>query len=181
MIKNMAILKKQKGFTLIELLVVIAIIAIIAGAVFVALNPVQRFRDARNSKRFNSIETILTAIHQCIVDKGGNPDTCLGVEDTDWVDDTKYEIVSGEGINTNCDDTCTEVAADNNCLDLLTDTTPDLISYLKDLPVDPETTVSGHTAFQIEIDDKNLITITACGAEDPETYGTGTDTIRTSR
>jgi len=35
----------SKGFTLIELLIVIAIVAVIAGATFVALDPLTRFRD----------------------------------------------------------------------------------------------------------------------------------------
>lgn len=39
----------NKGFTLIEILVVIAIIAILATVVFVALDPVTRFADARNA------------------------------------------------------------------------------------------------------------------------------------
>jgi len=43
-------MKSKKGFTLIELLVVIAIISILAVVVFVALDPVKRFADARNSK-----------------------------------------------------------------------------------------------------------------------------------
>ena len=51
---------KKSGFTLIELLVVIAIIATLATVVFVALNPVQRFSDARNSRRWNDVNTMLT-------------------------------------------------------------------------------------------------------------------------
>ena len=34
-------MNKQKGFTLIEMLVVIAIIAILAGAVLIAINPAE--------------------------------------------------------------------------------------------------------------------------------------------
>ena len=42
---------RKKGFTLIEILVVIAIIAILAVVVFVALNPAQRIKDSKNSRR----------------------------------------------------------------------------------------------------------------------------------
>ena len=42
--------KRTSGFTLIELLVVITIISILATIVFVSLDPVTRFADARNSK-----------------------------------------------------------------------------------------------------------------------------------
>ena len=44
-------MEKRRGFTLIELLVVIAIISILAVVVFVALDPVTRFQDARDSRR----------------------------------------------------------------------------------------------------------------------------------
>jgi len=63
--------KNDKGFTLIELLVVIAIIAILATVVFVALDPATRFADSRNSRRWNDVNSILTAVHQCIVDQEG--------------------------------------------------------------------------------------------------------------
>ena len=64
-------IKMKKGFTLIELLVVISIIAILATVVFVALNPGKRFLDTRNSRRWNDVHNILTAVHECIVDDGG--------------------------------------------------------------------------------------------------------------
>ncbi|GAG40306.1 unnamed protein product, partial [marine sediment metagenome] len=51
----------RKAFTLIELLVVIAIIAILAAVVFVALNPVKRFEDARNTTRSSAVNELLTA------------------------------------------------------------------------------------------------------------------------
>ena len=41
-------LRSKKGFTLIELLIVIAIIAVLVLIVVVAINPVQRLRDAAN-------------------------------------------------------------------------------------------------------------------------------------
>ena len=44
-----------KGFTLIELLVVIAIIATLAVLVYVALDPVRRFQESRNSRRWTDV------------------------------------------------------------------------------------------------------------------------------
>jgi prepilin-type N-terminal cleavage/methylation domain-containing protein len=64
----------SKGFTLIELLIVIAIIAIIAGAIFVALNPLQRFQDSRDARRWSDAASLLGAIKVNQVDlKGINP------------------------------------------------------------------------------------------------------------
>src|SRR3989344_7417247 len=62
----------KAGFTLIELLIVIAIIAILAAVVFVALDPLTRFRDARDSSRWSDITAILSAIKVDQVDNGGS-------------------------------------------------------------------------------------------------------------
>ena len=64
--------KKTKGFTLIELLIVIAIIAIIAAVVFVALDPLTRFQDARDASRWSDTAALLSAIKVDQVDNGGS-------------------------------------------------------------------------------------------------------------
>jgi len=60
-----------KGFTLIELLMVITLIGIIAAGVFVAINPAQAQRKARDSKRFSDITTLQILLEQYINDGGG--------------------------------------------------------------------------------------------------------------
>jgi prepilin-type N-terminal cleavage/methylation domain-containing protein len=62
---------KLKGFTLIELLIVIALIAVLAGAVIVALNPARQFANARNSTRWSHLSTIANAIQQNIAEHQG--------------------------------------------------------------------------------------------------------------
>lgn len=131
---------ENQGFTLIELLVVIAIIAILAVTVFVALNPVQRFADARNSRRWTDVNNILTAIHECIVDNGGSLSTC-GIDDND-----SHVLGTSD-------------------LDLSTELAP----YLKSIPQDPDTGTDTDTGYSLEANTYNIITITADDAEGGET------------
>lgn len=146
---------KNKGFTLIELLVVIAIIAILAVVVFVALNPVQRFADARNSRRWSDVNSILTAIHEYIVDNDGALPTGMS---------TGMAQTQLGSATTGCDDDgCGAVAA---CLDLSTPLAP----YLKSIPVDPLLAgTSTETHYSVEVDTNNIVTVTACDAEGGET------------
>jgi len=63
--------KKNSGFTLIELLIVMAIIAILAATIFVAVDPVKRFSEARNTQRWSEIVAILNATLKYTVDNKG--------------------------------------------------------------------------------------------------------------
>ncbi len=63
---------KQSAFTLIELIIVIAIIAILAAAIFVAVDPARRLNQSRNSRRSTDIATMLQAIIQYQVDNSGD-------------------------------------------------------------------------------------------------------------
>jgi len=67
-----SIKKKQLGFTLIELLVVIAIISILSVIIFVALDPVKRFKEARNDTRVHGVSSILGALDLYRVDHQGH-------------------------------------------------------------------------------------------------------------
>lgn len=136
---------KKTGFTLIELLVVIAIIAILATVVFVALNPVQRFADARNSRRWTDVNNILTAVHEYIVDNDGT---------------LPAGLTTGQA--------ATELGTCGSCDNLSTPLAP----YLKSIPEDPSTGSETNTGYTVAVDSNNIITVAADDAESPETSST---------
>ena len=147
--------KVQAGFTLIELLVVILIISILSVTVFVALNPTKRFADARDSKRWTDLDTLLTAVHEYIVDNGGD---AAGLNMTAGVE---YQLGTAAAACTSVAPGCTTMAA--ACLNLATPLAP----YLKSIPFDPKTTVgsAATTGYKISKDANGIITVAACASE----------------
>ena len=137
----------KKGFTLIEILIVIAIIVIMSTVVIVALNPTKRFQDARNSRRQSDVESILTAIHQSIVDNNGTMPA--GISTTEQQLGT---CVSGGAT------LCTGASA--ACLNL----SASLSAYLKTMPIDPNGSAAT-TGYSVVADTNNLITVKSCSAE----------------
>lgn len=145
-------LYKEKGFTLIELLLVVAIIAALAVTVFVALNPGQRIKDAKDARRTSDVDSILTAIHTYIVDqKGTTPAGLTTLEKQLGTATTGCAIATG-GCNV------TAIA----CLDLSTV----LVKYLKTIPVDPSGTAAT-TRYSAIQDSNGMVTVTACSADTP--------------
>lgn len=158
--------KYLRGFTLIEILLVVAILSILLVVVFAALNPATRLADTRNARRWNDVNQILTAIHECLVDNNGTYATC-GVT----ADGTIREIVN-TGTATGCDDVCTTgsgsvVAADTNCAPLQTQLVTNL-SYLASLPTDPGGVANNHTEYTVQVSSAGIVTIDSCSAEQSE-------------
>jgi prepilin-type N-terminal cleavage/methylation domain-containing protein len=160
---------RMSGFTLIELLIVVAIIAILAVVVFVALNPLKRFQDARDSTRWNDANAYVDAIKLHQVDNGGR--YLYGVlnygADNPVVDGSAYMIGVGT-TTTNCNLNCSVVAGIDACVNLNS-----LISggYLGDLPVSPggnNSWTSQYTGYYLIKNNNNAtgtITVVACDVE----------------
>jgi len=145
----------HSGFTLIELLIVIVIISALAVTVFVALNPVQRLKDSRDARRTSDVETILTAVHQYVVDNKGSFPVGLssGMAETQLGSaGTGCAIATGG---------CSVVAT--ACVDL---STP-LTKSLKSIPIDPlgGAYTAARTGYSVSVNANNIVTIKACGTE----------------
>jgi hypothetical protein len=110
---------------------VIAIVAVLSTVVFVALDPVKRFADSRDSRRWSDVNSILTATHQYIVDNGGDLPTGL------TSGQASTEIGSCE--------TCDNVAAP-------------LATYLKSMPLDPSGGTTANTGYSVAVDSNGIVT-----------------------
>lgn len=154
--------RSQKGFTLIELLIVVGIIAILATATFVALDPIKRFKDSRDARRWSDISEILNAIKVYQVDRG----ELTNLESLDA--DQNYMISNGSVAsgcdlqNENCD---LQVPDTDNCVNLAS-----LISYgyLGTIPVSPNGSgswSSSITGYVLTKTASGALKITACESE----------------
>ena len=159
----------KKGFTLIELLIVIAIIAILAGVVFVSLNPLKRFQDARNASRWTDTTAVLSAIKVNQVDNGGSYvpaiTTAFGATNL---------MISGDATApiTNCNTNCSVATSTGACISL-----KELVDkgVLGRIPVSPNGVGSwtpSLTGYYLSKNTNGSITVGACDAE-----GGGTITV----
>jgi prepilin-type N-terminal cleavage/methylation domain-containing protein len=154
-----------KGFTLIELLIVVTIIATLAVTVFVALNPAQRLKDAKDARRTSDVDTILTAIHASVVDaKGILPTNLNSVANG-------QDVQLGAGNSTDCAAALTSggcsTQASTACTNLLTGA-QNLTAYLKTMPIDPgngTTFDANKTGYAVQKDANGIVTVKACAKE----------------
>jgi len=139
---------KNQGFTLIELLIVIGIIAILAAAVIVSINPGQQFEQARNTTRWNHINSLTNALYGYTVEEqGGFPDCITGEETAD----TDYSEVTIDGEIWYDIDYCFDEGGGDN----------ELGDYMSAMPPEPE----GGETYVGRIDDNGNVIITSTSEE----------------
>lgn len=151
----------KKGFTLIELIIVIAIIAILAAAIFVAIDPARRLNESRNARRSSDIATILDAVIKYQADNEG----------------VHYSTVSGMTAGTyyvlgTCASgaTCTAKTAADACVNVAGVGS----NYLGVVPMDPKAGTAADTNYYIMKDANGAITVGACEPEGEGSGGSGT-------
>jgi len=153
--------KKSAGFTLIEILVALTIVAILAVSVFVALNPAQRLKDAKDTRRASDVDSILTAIHQAVVDNKGSMPTNMPAEDT--------ETQLGSGASGCALSTTHCTIAATACSNLMANVAIDLVPYLASMPIDPVGSAGGadatKTGYSVKRDTNGIITVKACNTD----------------
>jgi prepilin-type N-terminal cleavage/methylation domain-containing protein len=151
--------KNRSGFTLVELLIVIAIIAILAAAVYVALDPLRRFQDARDSRRASDVNTILAAIKVNQVDNKGAYIAAVGSLNPGEV----YMIGTA---SSGCNATCITPASDtSHCADLSGLATAGLMGSVPISPNGSGLWTASLTGYTISRASNGIITVRACEAE----------------
>jgi prepilin-type N-terminal cleavage/methylation domain-containing protein len=150
----------NKGFTLIELLIVIAVMAILTTVVFVALNPMARFQDARNSRRWTDINTILSAVKLQQVDNGGNY-----LQDIyNLTADLYYQVGAGANCSETCNSGASSITLEANCVDVAGLVTG---GYMPAVPFDPNASGASldHTKYFLVKKSNGAISVGSCAAE----------------
>ncbi len=148
--------RNNKGFTLVELLIVIGIIGFLAAAILVAVDPVKRIQDSRNSQRWSEVNSILNAVLKKQVDDralyNGDTDVAPGDGAQIITHASNVQVIVSDVTGISCDapanrpgcNQTMDTTAGRNCVAKLFD--PDTAdqddehlnpNYMAEMPLDP--------------------------------------------
>ncbi len=175
------LIKPIKAFTLIELIIVIAIIAILAAAIFVAIDPARRLHESRNARRWSDVTTILDAVIKYQVDnEGTHYSTVADLTAGEFaIIGTSTSTVTcrdahGSGYYNTAAEACDGADADGD------DTAGDCIdlseigsNYLATVPADPQAALATINEYYISLDSNGAVTVGACNEEGEGAGGSG--------
>jgi len=134
----------------------------LAAVAFVALDPLTRFRDARDARRWSDVSAVLNAIKAHQVDNGGNYLTAI----TNMTAGQVYMIGTDAGsctaYNANCG---VAVSGATNCVDLTGLVTAGKLGSVPISPNGAGTWVVGHTGYTLQRDATGIVTARSCEAE----------------
>jgi type IV pilus assembly protein PilA len=149
------------GFTLIELLIIIGIIAILASIVFVSLNPLAKYQDARNARRWSDINNIISAIKMYQTEHKG-----AYLASLDALDEDKYYQI-GTNDAGDCNETCELPSGMNLQVDCVNLATLVDDGYMASIPYDPNdaNASSDMTKYYFLKNSNKSITVGACVPE----------------
>lgn len=197
--------QKKKAFTLIELLIVIAIIAILAAAIFVAIDPARRLHQGRNARRSTAVATILKSVKKYQVDNDGElpGNLDVGGAGTNPLAAGDYVLIGAGTDNLACRDgssdytsaatLCTAadspaagsgVAGEDDCINFASGGNTALATnYLSGTPVDPGSSgTDDYSQYYISVDANGAVIVGSCDEEGEAAGGGGTaPTIEVSR
>ncbi len=142
-------MRSFRAFTLPEMLIVIGILAILAVIIIVAVDPVARFENARDSRRLSDVQAITSALHQYVIDhKGALPP---------GLDGTERQIGTATSDCALTTPHCS-IQGDRDCIDLSAALDP----YLHGVPSDPGSGDTEHSRYSVRVGRDNALLVEAC-------------------
>ncbi|MEI6222631.1 MAG: FISUMP domain-containing protein [bacterium] len=151
-------LQKKDAFTLVELIIVISVVSVLAAAVLIGINPLARFRAARNSRRASEAADIAKTLQLYQADHNGNyPPAVLSLTPNSF-------SMIGTGV-VNCNQHCAVVSSATSCIDLSILASE---GYIASIPISPpgDGVWSGAlTGYAVEKTGNGLVSVVSCDEE----------------